>query len=132
MTNNVNEGNVFAKVEDYKMKRFLLVQKSIKAKQVQRELKEKLAAQGGDYAVPRVNDILLQFYKEEAKATEFHSYAGWMKLSKKVRRGSKGFLIWSQPRVADEKIKDEKGNTEIAGEYKYWATAYVFSNRQIE
>lgn len=124
-----NEGNPFASLQTTSERKSLLCQLSVKAKKVQEEIVEKLAEQGGDFIVPKVNDILLESYRSETHA-EFKTYQDWKKTGKAVCKGAKAFVIWSRPKKHESTI--EIGGEEVKEEYEFWAMAYLFSNAQVK
>ena len=73
-----------------------------------------------------VNEILLEWYTNEEHA-EFHGFWEWKKLGYKVKKGAKGFFIWSKKRKAKEKHEDKEDE-----EYSFYSLAYLFSNAQVE
>lgn len=66
------------------------------------------------------NDILVEEYRRETGRQEFKTFAKWKNEGYKVKKGSKGYPVFSQP---------VKGNTD---EKKHFFTAYLFNEAQVE
>lgn len=45
-----------------------------------------------------VNEGLLDLYREQTGASEWHTFADWRKAGRPVRKGESGFPIWATPR----------------------------------
>jgi hypothetical protein len=74
------------------------------------------------------NQILVESYKIETGATEFKTFKAWKESGMIVKKGEKGFPVFSRPSKA---IKEEQGkNTE--GERSYFFTAYLFNELQVQ
>jgi hypothetical protein len=74
------------------------------------------------------NQILVESYKIETGANIFKTFKVWKEEGYKVKKGEKGFPVFSRP---SKNIKEEQGkNTE--GEKSYFFTAYLFNELQVE
>lgn len=76
----------------------------------------------------RVNDILIQMYKNE-EHQEFENFWQWKKRGFKVKKGEKAFFVWSKKRTGTEKAEND---TDEEKEFKFYSLAYLFSNAQVE
>jgi len=74
-----------------------------------------------------INSVLIDFYKNETHQ-EFKTFKGWIFEGYKVKKGEKGFFVWSK------KLKGtEKGETaEDDKDFKFFGIAYIFSNAQVQ
>lgn len=103
--------------KDRNEKKELLKLLSQKAKAIQ-ELEEE----------PRnINSILIDFYTNDTHQ-EFKTFKGWISEGYKVKKGEKGFFVWSK------KLKGtEKGETaEDDKDFKFFGIAYIFSDAQVQ
>ena len=80
----------------------------------------------------KINDVLIEMYSNDIHQ-EFSTFKGWKEKGFKVKKGSKGFFIWSKPlkgnknkEQTEPKTKDEKDT------FKFFGVAYIFSNAQVE
>jgi ferritin len=74
-----------------------------------------------------INSILIEFYTND-KHKEFKTFKGWISDNKKVKKGEKGFFVWSKKLKGTEKT----AGAEEDKEFKFFGIAYVFSNAQVE
>lgn len=75
-----------------------------------------------------VNEGLIETYKEENPgAEEFNTFNQWKEKGYTINKGSKAFIIWGQPRKAQQVPE----GSEEPEEYKYWPICYLFSNEQV-
>lgn len=75
-----------------------------------------------------VNEALKDSYIEEnADITEFKTFAQWKQDGCTIKKGSKAFLIWGQPR----KIEQVPEGSDEPQEFKYWPICYLFANTQV-
>ncbi len=75
-----------------------------------------------------VNTLILAEYQEATGAQEFKTFKAWKEEGKMVKKGEKGFPIFSRP---IKKIKEEQTGEQQEGR-GYFGTAYVFNNMQVE
>lgn len=92
-----------------------------------------------------VNEIIISWYTEsileenkdlKASDIEFKTFAGWKKEGKKVKKGEKGYIVWSKPRKYKKKVESEEtatGKTKTEEfDFEFFGTAYLFSNLQVK
>lgn len=80
----------------------------------------------GEYET--VNEGLLETYRaEHTGAEEFNTFNQWKEKGCTINKGSKAFIIWGQPRKAQQVPE----GSEEPEEYKYWPICYLFSNEQV-
>ena len=73
-----------------------------------------------------VNAVLIDMYTNETHR-EFNTFKKWKEKGQKVKKGEKGFFVWSK------KIKGtEKKEKEDDKDFKFFGIAYLFSNAQVE
>jgi antirestriction protein ArdC len=75
-----------------------------------------------------MNDILLIQYKAETKATTFKTFKQWKETGKVVKKGERGYPVFSRPIGV---IKAEKGKEARPEENKYFGTCYLFNENQV-
>jgi hypothetical protein len=76
-----------------------------------------------------VNKLLLAYYNIETGQTDFKTFKTWMKEGLIVRKGEKGYPIFSRP---IGKIKEDQGKEATASDYKHFGTCYLFHAGQVE
>jgi hypothetical protein len=75
-----------------------------------------------------VNEGLHEIYTgKQNEIEEFNTFNQWKEKGYTVKKGSKAFLFWGQPRQVSQV---PEGSTEPE-EYKYWPICYLFSNCQV-
>jgi hypothetical protein len=74
-------------------------------------------------AMTKLNDVLLDMYRDDTGAREFKTLAEWNRNGYRVKRGERAFYLWGGKR----KAINEQGN-----EYHYFSLCWVFSDRQVE
>jgi len=57
-----------------------------------------------------VNQIIVKEIYTNENNTEFHTFKGWLKEGKAVKKGEHAFLIWGRPKEVQEKEANKKGN----------------------
>jgi len=91
------------------------------------EIRERLLLT--DYSI---NDIIIKFfYTKTDKSLKFNTFMGWMSEGYKVKKGEKGYLIWSRPKKKIDKEKNENAESKENDHRKYFIS-YIFSNKQVE
>ena len=77
-----------------------------------------------------VNEVLIDMYKQDnPEIKEFNTFHQWKKLGKTIKKGSKAFLVWAQPKdVKKQEPQPDTGETE---EYQYWPICYLFADTQV-
>lgn len=75
-----------------------------------------------------VNEAIKEQYIEQyPEIEEFKTFNQWKQEGATVRKGEKAFLVWGQPRRA-EQVPDGADEPE---EYKYWPLCYLFADTQV-
>lgn len=79
-----------------------------------------------------LNACLEVNYREQTGQTEFHTFNDWKAKGFIVRKGEKGFILWSTPKTftIDTKLVDEKGEP-VKESVERFALAYVFHAGQV-
>ena len=79
-----------------------------------------------------LNACLEVIYREQTGQTEFHTFNDWKAKGFIVRKGEKGFMLWSTPKTfaIDTKMVDEKGEP-VKESVERFALAYVFHAGQV-
>ncbi len=79
-----------------------------------------------------LNACLEVVYCEQTGQTEFHTFNDWKAKGFIVRKGEKGFMLWSTPKTftIDTKQMDEKGEP-VRKSVERFALAYVFHAGQV-
>lgn len=73
-----------------------------------------------------VNAVLMSWLTN-SKHKEFNGFWKWKNEGFKVKKGEKGFFIWSKKRKAKDKESQDDDK-----EYSFFSLAYLFSNAQVE
>lgn len=113
----MNKDNKTTRREQYlaKRKELIVISQAIR-----------LLVKEGEYDT--VNEGLHEMYAEQNPGIEeFNTFNQWKEKGYTIRRGSKAFLFWGQPRRAEQ---TPEGSDEPE-EYKYWPLCYLFSNEQV-
>ncbi len=75
---------------------------------------------------PTINKAILHHYQTlHPDITEFNSFKQWISTGYKVKKGQKGFPIWTKPMQKGE-------NNDTENPYKFFGMCYLFSNLQVE
>lgn len=100
-------------------------------KELLRELSEiaKMRMELGTTEEAKVNDVLLEMFSSKEHST-FSTFNGWKAKGFQVRKGQKGFFIWSAP--IKGKKKQETDGEEEQGSFKFFGLAHIFSNAQVD
>jgi hypothetical protein len=79
----------------------------------------------------KVNDLLIAMYAKQigCGTSDFNTFYGWKLKGFKVKKGEKGFAIWSRPK---DTIKEEKTGQKAEDENKFFGLAYMFHKGQVE
>jgi len=79
-----------------------------------------------------LNACLEVIYREQTGQSEFHTFNDWKAKGFIVRKGEKGFMLWSTPKTfaIDTKMVDEKGEP-VKESVERFALAYVFHANQV-
>ena len=79
-------------------------------------------------AYETVNEALIEMYrKTNPNITDFKTLHDWNKAGKRIRKGSKAYLIWARPK----NITKHQAQTEEE-KMKYFPMCFLFSNEQVE
>ncbi len=76
-----------------------------------------------------VNEALIKTIYRTAEHQEFNSFKAWKIKGFKVKKGEKGYPVWSRPVSV---LKEEKGEGADDESTKQFRIAYIFSNAQVE
>ena len=75
-----------------------------------------------------VNDGLRETYEEnDSDIEEFNTFNQWKEEGYTIKKGSKAFLFWGQPR----KYEQTPEGADEPEEFKYWPLCYLFANTQV-
>ncbi len=78
-----------------------------------------------------INEALKAYYASQGH-TELHTYAEWLILGYRVKKGETALLLWSKPiRKKSEKHSEEEEVLEVE-KNKFHGIINVFSNLQVE
>jgi antirestriction protein ArdC len=75
-----------------------------------------------------MNELLVIQYKAETGATFFKTFKQWKEEGKMIRKGERGYPVFSRPIGV---IKAEKGKEARPEENKYFGTCYLFNEMQV-
>lgn len=105
------------KKEQYQANRTRLIEMSAQARKM---------VERGDF--DRVNEAIIEaIYKTESPdIEEFKTFGQWKQEGKTIKKGSKAYIVWGQPRKTPQTEA-----TEEPKEYQYWPLCYLFSNLQV-
>lgn len=79
-------------------------------------------------AFSTVNEGLREMYTEEnPEIEEFNTFNQWKEQGFTIKKGSKAFLFWGQPR----KIQQTPEGSDEPEEFKYWPICYLFADTQV-
>jgi len=74
-----------------------------------------------------VNEGIIKVFYTRGEHQTFKSFNGWKEEGKKIKKGSRGFAVWSRPKKVTRK---EAGKPDEQREY--FNLAYLFSNAQVQ
>lgn len=83
---------------------------------------------GETHSSGTINEFILAQYKQETGAVTFRTFKGWKDAGFKIKKGSKGYPVFSRPISV---IKAEKGQEPETDGIKF-GIAYLFNEFQIE
>ena len=86
--------------------------------------------------VPTINELLIDYYKQNNGVTELHTYDDWKKQGYQVKAGEKAFLIWgSKVQIKpDENIETQTQNQDEQTQKElksYFPLCYLFDITQV-
>ncbi len=79
-----------------------------------------------------VNEALIDIHYRRDGHTTFNTFHQWLELGKCVKKGEKGFVVWSSPKQAKRKGAAEQPSEDGSDEYKLFGICYLFSNLQVD
>ena len=80
-----------------------------------------------------INDVIIKFiYCKVKKNLKFNTFMGWQSEGYKVKKGEKGFLIWSRPKKKLDKEKKNENAESEAGDNRKYFISYIFCSEQVE
>jgi len=86
----------------------------------------RLAVKDGIYDT--VNEGLREMYEESnEEISDFNTFNQWKEQGYTIKKGSKAFLFWGQPR----KISQVPEGSSEPEEFKYWPICYLFADTQV-
>lgn len=91
-------------------------------------IKAKELIELGQTEATNVNSVLMNWLTNDTHK-EFNNFWEWKKKGFKVKKGAKGFFVWSKKRKAVDK---ELSTEEEQKEYSFFTLAFLFSNAQVE
>lgn len=78
----------------------------------------------------RVNDIIVNHIHKQGEHQEFHTFKGWMKEGKAVKKGEHAFLVWGRPKAVQDQ-DNQKTKEQEEEEDKFFPVSFIFSNAQV-
>ena len=75
------------------------------------------------------NEYLMAMYRRETGRSDFKTFKGWKEVGARVKKGEKGFAIFSRPLSV---IKAEKGEEGVELGSKKFGVCYLFHDGQVE
>jgi len=109
--------NKDSKKEQYKANRTALIQISASLR---------VLVKAG--AIDSVNEGLKEIYeKSDSNIEEFRTFWQWKDEGYTIKKGSKAFLIWGQPRKGSQVAE----GSDEPDEYSFWPLCYLFANTQV-
>ena len=113
-------------------KRAKLKELSAKAKEMKESLLNdaKTEAQISKIEAMTINDIIVNYIYKTPKHNEFHTFKGWIKNGKVVRKGETAFLVWGRPTT----IQEQENNPEAVNDNEddFYPVSFIFSNAQVD
>ncbi len=76
----------------------------------------------------KLNDAILNYYKEDTQAKSFHTFGEWKKEGYKINKGSKGFKIWGKPVALKKSEIKEEDNKKSSS---FFPVAYLYNETQV-
>jgi uncharacterized protein DUF3560/antirestriction factor ArdC-like protein len=112
----------------------LLIEKSQEAKKLKGLMIENASGQFERDAAEAIgiNEILMQWYREQTGQTIFKTFHDWKKAGFKVVKGQNAYRVWSMPKKAKKSYETEQGEKLEGDEYRYWGMCCLFHAGQVE
>ncbi len=80
-----------------------------------------------------LNQALIHHYKtQNSEITDFHSFKHWVLQGYKVKKGEKGYAIWTKPIHKNSSPEQPNPQNPTEHQYNVFGMCYVFSNLQVE
>jgi len=76
-----------------------------------------------------MNEYLVNMYKAQTGCINFRTFKAWKDAGFSIKKGSKGYPIFSRPIGI---IKTEKGKEASEEDYSRFGTCYLFNESQVE
>lgn len=76
-----------------------------------------------------LNSIIIEKFYKDDQNSDFRTFNEWKREGFKVKKGSKGFVVWGRP-LSEQKA--EQGQEASDEESTYFPISHVFSNAQVE
>jgi hypothetical protein len=79
----------------------------------------------------KVNDLLIEMYAKQlgCSKSDLNTFFNWKEKGFKVKKGEKGYAIWSRPK---DIIREEKTGQPAEDETKFFGLSYMFHRGQVE
>jgi hypothetical protein len=79
----------------------------------------------------KVNDLLIEMYAKQlgCSKSDLNTFFGWKEKGFRVKKGEKGYAIWSRPK---DIIREEKTGQPAEDETKFFGLSYMFHRGQVE
>lgn len=115
--------------KDKEKNKQLMIEKRKNLSAISRIAKTKAEHEGINLKECFVNDLIIKYCYTKNGHDEFNSFMGWMVKGYRVKKGEKGFMLWSRPISV---IKTEANKPTDEDESNFYSISYVFSNLQVE
>lgn len=84
------------------------------------------------YASKPLNFYILNFIYDVEGAEEFKTFKQWKNEGYTIKKGSKAFVLWGQPRELSNPGKEEQAEDPESGEDEtFFPVCYLFSDKQV-
>lgn len=97
------------------------------AREFLKELSSAAKALVKEGAFDTVNEAIIETCYTDNEHQVFKKFWQWKDEGKKIKKGSKGFPVWSKPIDVIEEHQEDTGEKE-----RIWGICYIFSNAQVE
>jgi hypothetical protein len=81
------------------------------------------------WASRTLNSIIIESFYKDSENDDFRTFNEWKREGYKVKKGSKGFVVWGRP-LSEQKA--EQGQEASDEESTFFPISHVFSNAQVE
>lgn len=112
-------------------KRELLKLHSMKAAEIKEQLLHQAKNDAEIHAISAltINNIIVEHIYKKGEHKEFHTFKGWLKEGKAVKKGETAFLVWGRPKAVQEQEAGKE--TEQDDEDTFYPVSFIFSNAQV-